>query len=287
MDALRSIGVIRNAFAPINTLPLEILAHIFSMLIFDDQVPKAFLPDLSVREQPHAWIAVTHVCRHWRETAMAFPFLWSTIDSDSALAALAFLNRSAASSLRVYLRDAAYGSRYSPSLERARFMQSIAHHSDRFLELHIQPQFRYGSKILQALSRPAPHLKSLSVMLNLGKDEPQELPMLFNGRTPELERLTLANFTTWPGNDFGPNLTHLCLLDQHPRGRMSMRDFVEFLGSCQRLQELVLVDAGPLVGFSTLETSPILNELVRLNDLRVLHIGSWPNPQSVAQFLSR
>ncbi|KIP07539.1 hypothetical protein PHLGIDRAFT_70880, partial [Phlebiopsis gigantea 11061_1 CR5-6] len=119
-------------------------------------------------------------------------------------------------------------------------MQSVAYHSPRFVELHIQPQFRYGAKILHALQHPAPELRALSIMLNLGKDEPQELPVLFSGRTPKLERLTLANFTTWPGNSFGSNLTHLCLLDQHHRARMGISEFLDFLESCPHLKELVL-----------------------------------------------
>lgn len=260
------------------------MAHIFGMLAFDNNTPPSFLPDLSIRIEPHKWTAVTHVCRHWRETALAFPSLWSTIDSDSAFAALAFLDRSFASTLQVYLRDAAYGSRFSPSLERARFMQTVAHHSDRFAELHIQPQFRYGSNILRALKYPAPQLRALSIMLNLGRDEPQELPILFDSSTPNLERLTLANFTTWPGNTFGTNLTHLCLLDQHPRSRMELPEFLDFLESCPQLQELILVDAGPKIGFPGSENN--LSRLVRLDNLSLLHIGSWPTAQSVAQFLS-
>ena len=253
------------------------------MLAFDEKMPTAFLPDLSLRESPHTWIVVTHVCKHWRETALAFPALWSVIDSDSALTALAFLDRSAASRLSVFLRDAAYGSRYSPSLERARFMQSVAQHSPRFVELHIQPQFRYGAKILSALQYPVPELRALSIMLNLGKDEPQELPVLFSGRMPKLERLTLANFTSWSGNSFGSNLTHLCLLDQHPRARMDMLEFLDFLESCPHLKELVLIEAGPT---TRVGEEPDSARLVVLDDLELLHVGGWPTPQCISRFLS-
>ncbi|GJE94307.1 F-box protein [Phanerochaete sordida] len=283
VSALRSIGVLRNAFAPINILPREILAHIFGMLAFDDTVPSSFLPDLSIRDDPHLWTQVGHVCRHWRETVLAFPFLWSTIDSDSALAALTFLDRSAASTLRVYLRDAAYGSRYSPSLERARFMQSIAHHSQRFAEMHIQPKFRYGSNIIRSLQHPSPKLKALSIVLNIGKDESQALPTLFDGVTPNLEQLTLANFTTWPGNHFGPNLTHLCLLAQHARGRMPTDDFLDFLQSAPKLQELVLVDAGPASSHAG-ASDP--HRIIALDNLRTLQLGNWTAPETVGAFLS-
>lgn len=256
------------------------------MLAFDETIPHSFLPDLNVRDDPHGWTKVSHVCRHWRETVLAFPFLWSTIDSDSALAALTFLDRSAASTLRVYLRDAAYGSRYSPSLERARFMQSVAQHSKRFEEIHIQPKFRYGSNVLRTLQHPAPKLKALSIVLNLGKDESQTLPILFDGVIPSLEQLTLANFATWPGNNFGPKLTHLCLLDQHPRGRMVMDEFLDFLESAPGLQELVLVDAGPSSGPGGSEVTSLPPRAVSLDRLHTLQLGNWPGPESVASFLS-
>ncbi|KAI0751978.1 hypothetical protein BC629DRAFT_1556332 [Irpex lacteus] len=232
LSVSRSIGTIRNAFAPVNILPAEVC------------------------EEPYAWIAVTHVCRYWRETALSFPALWSNIDSYSTLAALTFLNRSAATDARAYLRDAVGTSGISPSLDRGRFLQSIAYHSERYKELHIQPAFRYGS-----------------------------LPLLFDGHLPNLEKLTLANFSQWSLHQFGTKLTHLCLMDQPLRGRMSMDRFMDFLFSCEVLEELVLADAGPNI----FEMPPGLGssegKLVYLRHLRALHLGEWPTPHSVAQFL--
>lgn len=282
--ALLSLGSVRNAFSPINTLPREVLAHVFSLLSDDNPIVSAYLPDLAVRKAPYSWIVATLVCRHWRETALTFPALWSTVDSHRPFAALAFLERSAASSIRVYLRDAVHDARIVPSLERARFMQSVAHHSARFTELHIQPHFRYGPSIISALRYPAPRLKALSIMLNIGQDDGSDLPKLFGGHTPNLEQLTLANFVSWSGNDFGSGLTHLCLFDQHHRGRMLLGDFLDFLNSLPRLEELVLVNAGPTIGFTNSGGDD--SQMVKLPMLRILHLGCWPSPQSIAQFLA-
>lgn len=282
--ALVSLGSVRNAFSPINILPREVLAHIFSLVSDDNPIVPPSLPDLSVRKSPYGWIVATLVCKHWRETALAFPALWSTVDSHRPFAALAFLERSAACSLRVYLRDAVHDSRIVPSLERARFMQSVAHHSARFTELHIQPHFRYGPSIINALQYPAPLLKALSIMLNIGQDDGGDLPKLFGGHTPNLERLTLANFVSWSGNDFGSKLTHLCLFDQHHRGRMLLDDFLDFLGSLPRLEELILVNAGPTTSFTSSRRDA--SQMVNFPMLRILHLGCWPSPQSTAQFLS-
>ncbi|KAJ7100853.1 hypothetical protein B0H15DRAFT_462966 [Mycena belliarum] len=57
-----------NAAAPIAQLPPELLAEIFLL-----RVPKtaAQMRDIS-------WFKVSHVCRTWRETALAFPAFWAT-----------------------------------------------------------------------------------------------------------------------------------------------------------------------------------------------------------------
>ncbi|KAI0092681.1 hypothetical protein BDY19DRAFT_990382 [Irpex rosettiformis] len=279
-----SMSTIRNAFAPINILPSEILAYIFAMLVKSPRPPQ-FLPDLEVCKQPYAWVTVTHVCRYWRETALSFPALWSNIDSYSTLAALTFLDRSAAADARVYLRDAIGTSGISPSLDRGRFLQALAYHSERFEELHIQPAFRYGPVILRWFQHPAPKLQALTIMLNLNKEGTHELPPLFDGHIPNLKKLTLANFSQWSLHQFGGKLTHLCLMDQPLRGRMSMERFVDFLSSCEALEELALIDAGPNVWDTAFGLGDSEKKLVRFERLRTLHIGDWHTPQCVARFL--
>ncbi|KAI0686417.1 hypothetical protein BC835DRAFT_1420392 [Cytidiella melzeri] len=283
----RSLSTIRNAFAPVNTLPSEVLANVFGMLACSVNTPRPFLPDLEVCREPYAWIVVTHVCRYWRETAFSFPALWSTIDSYSTLTSLAFLDRSAAADARVYLRDAVSSVGVSPCLDRGRFMQAIAYHSGRIEELHLQPAFKYGPMILQSFHYPAPKLRALTVMLRLHQEVPHELPLLFDGYIPNLEKLTLANFSQWPLHQFGTKLTHLCLMDQPHRGRMSLDRFMDFLATCEALEELVLVDAGPTV----FDASPGLGnsdgKFALLKHLRQLDIGDWPTPQSVARFLGQ
>lgn len=57
----------RNELAPISVLPPELLARVF-IWTRNDVYPR------------RSWLRVTHVCRHWRETALSFPDLWSDID---------------------------------------------------------------------------------------------------------------------------------------------------------------------------------------------------------------
>lgn len=65
--------------APVHKLPAEILAFIFG-LVSINRCHK----HLSANEDPRSFIqypdCLTHVCSHWREVALCFPFLWNHID---------------------------------------------------------------------------------------------------------------------------------------------------------------------------------------------------------------
>ena len=243
-------------------------------------------------EPSYAWITVTHVCRYWRETAFAFPILWTDIDTSCTLASLAFLDRAGQSPLRVHLRDAITLSRVKPSLEHGRLLQTIAAHAQQFQELHIQPTFRYGPAILRYLDTPAPQLEALSIALGVSQDQDKTLPLLFAGQTPRLSRLTLFNFAKWPECwPLGESLTHLCLYAQHIRARLPMSDFLTLLAGCTRLEELIVVEAGPSpvqvqpTGPTTDLSSHSPSVLLDMPRLRLLHIGNWSSVRLISQFL--
>ena len=69
-ESIRVLKSRRNALAPISSLPPEILAAIFSFLS-----PSANKGAFRLK-----WIYFSHVCRHWRETALNYPHLWSHIN---------------------------------------------------------------------------------------------------------------------------------------------------------------------------------------------------------------
>jgi hypothetical protein len=227
---------------------------------------------------------VTQVCRHWRKIARSTPALWSDIDSYSVTLSLESLEHSAESDVSVYIRDALRDSSVSQLLDSERFIKTVASHSRRFKQLHIQPALTSASRIANFFHHPAPKLRASTIMLNLAEEGPHELPVLFDGRIPNLQVLTLANFTRWWPGQFGTKLTHLCLMKQPFSARVSTDQFLEFLSACGSLEELVLVDAGP----STLNTptgSKNARRPVSLPRLRSLQIGDWPRSHKVAKFL--
>ncbi|KAF8259143.1 hypothetical protein EI94DRAFT_1048760 [Lactarius quietus] len=77
-----------NERALVSRLPVEILIHIFSYYPASDLYPH-------VRHRPPPpWLAVTHVCRRWRNAALCCPFLWVEIISTNFNWAVAMLERS-------------------------------------------------------------------------------------------------------------------------------------------------------------------------------------------------
>lgn len=65
-----------RALATISDLPVELLQQIFSYCA-------AFKDPLVGHYASPAWIAVTHVCSHWRATALNSSSLWTLIDTDT------------------------------------------------------------------------------------------------------------------------------------------------------------------------------------------------------------
>ncbi|TFY78888.1 hypothetical protein EWM64_g5122 [Hericium alpestre] len=70
--AMCSIRTRCNALSPISALPAEALARVF-------QFCAAAYPPASCKQHRLGWIEVTHVCQHWRDTALQFPALWGNI----------------------------------------------------------------------------------------------------------------------------------------------------------------------------------------------------------------
>ena len=75
----------RNALSSIGSLPAEILSRIFALHALH-QPPGEVLWETDDSEEPPSlsqlelgWITVTHVCRRWRNVALANPSLWARI----------------------------------------------------------------------------------------------------------------------------------------------------------------------------------------------------------------
>jgi hypothetical protein len=248
--------------------------------MIQDHLP-SFLPvpsSATYGDNHRDWLSLVQVCRKWRDTAVASPSLWSTIDN--ATIPNIFLERSLTAPLTVYL-----GIRKPLILNNV--VDTLIPHISRFQQFHLNLNGCSTASplaVLETFDMPAPNLESLTIATDSKEGVNVVLPTLFGGQTPRLTQLTLEHFTSWPGNSFH-NLTHLCLYDQSEIGRQSTSEFLDLLESCPLLQRLNLVQAGPTREDDDDPLVP-LSRLVSMTYLRELNIGDWPSARRIARFLS-
>ncbi|KAA1474502.1 hypothetical protein DENSPDRAFT_333151 [Dentipellis sp. KUC8613] len=77
----RRFKVRRNSLLPVSRLPAEALCHIFSLAVMADIGPEDPVWDIV---DTRTWAArdrttITHVCHQWREIALSYPVLWTSI----------------------------------------------------------------------------------------------------------------------------------------------------------------------------------------------------------------
>ena len=191
----------RNNFSLIGKLPPEILSCIFSFhalnqpnssdLIYDPDDPFPSSP--SPTRVGLGWIAVTHVCRHWRQVALSDPNLWRTISFDlGAEWAEEMLARSK-SALIFYSRDLSF----QPRISRRRSLDdevTLRKHLSHVRQLVLSGSSESLAPAMRALTTPAPHLE----LLELRRNSPQfrelciTLPSdIFAHTAPKLRHVTL------------------------------------------------------------------------------------------------
>ncbi|ETW85219.1 hypothetical protein HETIRDRAFT_308780, partial [Heterobasidion irregulare TC 32-1] len=70
--SIHAMNKLRNHFISISRLPLEILVHIFSILMVINSPRKKYL----------GWIRTLHACCYWRQATIENSKLWANIPLD-------------------------------------------------------------------------------------------------------------------------------------------------------------------------------------------------------------
>ena len=229
--------------APINKIPPEILAS----------VPGFW----DTNEGDENVIALTHVCRVWREVFVSQPSLWTDFRCLDADKTRAYLERSKSSPINVSLYRP-YG--MSPNDP---FFQVIPYCISQLGSLFLNGTTDNLPYITAHLSLPAPLLENLSIS---GNGAHALTPTLFNGDLSSLRRLHLRSVRTkLPWRNM-INLTTFQLA-HISSGEISIRQLLDFFESAPRLREAELCFAilssdtknGRLVSLKSLETMCILD----------------------------
>ena len=249
LEILRLIRTWKNDVAPINRIPPEILA---------------LIPDFwDTYDGGGGVIALTHVCRAWREVFTSRSSLWANINCEDADKTLVYFERSKSSPINLALyRDDAL----SPCDP---FVRIIPHAIERLKSLSIKGTPMNLQDITANLPRPAPLLEELSI--HGGRENARHLSpvlasVLFNGDLSLLRKLRLESVRTeLPWRNM-VNLTSFTLAHTLP-GEVSVRRLLDFFEGAPHLHAVKLHSATRtsgardkrLVSLALLKTMVIIN----------------------------
>ena len=256
--ALSTIHSSMNTFPNINRLPPEVLALIPPFL--------TFYKDL---------VSTTHVCRHWRNTIIASPPLWSYLDNEMMHKDLVstYMDRCGGTPLEV---------NFSPdSAKNTSFLEKLVLHSPHIRKVRI-PRFPWYhiAEISDAFDNPLPLLRDVD--LSVGYDlspPPFERPFLAGATNLLSLRLSDCNMHSGTLLHFIiPTLTHLSLVFSEPRIPM-VGELLELLRSSPLIEDLHIYADMMLDAPEENPTFPDRFQPVDLPCLRKVHL-SWTTPRS-------
>ena len=270
-----------NAHCPINKLPPELLALVFSMVPNTLSLPGYHGP--SAAKQTYELLPVTHVCRGWRALALDMPALWSTLCETGAghTASATFRARAQQAPLVVYV------DRGRPSAELANALGLGAKVTE--VHLHDLQDVAPGEIAADLLGFPAPRLERVIVRRKAARAVSNELtgmqpvkPVveLFEGMAPRLRSLVLHDVPFLPSNWF-ESLTHLRLSFEASPAYWTLPDLLQLLSQSPSLADI------RLVGLPThlYSPDPPLTWTASLPHLRRLEIGDCRGPDSAINLL--
>jgi hypothetical protein len=224
LTALYAIRSIRNTLAPINKLHPELLVLITSS--FDD--PFGRTTDCADMQ-----FFCAMVCRRWRNILLAFPGIWSSVDTTNSRHMKLYLTRSKKTPLHVN-----YGSTTAPGI----FEQYIIpeRHRLRSFSIHLGDTPNYT--VTESLSESAESLETLD-MWNINEK------FHISATTMETISRFASNITVLRLHDITTNLASLKFpalvkfkfrVTKPSIQNPNAADLIEFLGRSPNLEELDL-----------------------------------------------
>ncbi|KAI0058021.1 hypothetical protein BV25DRAFT_1326016 [Artomyces pyxidatus] len=230
-SALYSLLEYRNSCAPINRLPAEVLARIFSYAAAPGARQKTMASGHgSPTQHDLGWIRHTFVCRKWRHVALDHATLWVNVDFALGYRwATEMISRAKSAPLivdRLVKRSPWQADLIVENIPRIAVLR---------LETEVGDVF---DTIIDGLSVPVPLLKVLCIKRG---DDFVHFPDNFLGdHAPNLHTLEVRNPFNFPwSSSIFQNLVSFQLI--HPsRPRLSLDELFSALSSMPRLERLVL-----------------------------------------------
>ncbi|KAG2056822.1 hypothetical protein BDR06DRAFT_1019403 [Suillus hirtellus] len=230
VSSSESVPALRFQKNTLAHLPVEILANIFMYIVSEEESYMG----VSNPRGASACLAVTHVCRHWRETALECSTLWAFIDGVSAQWLAITLERSKKAALVVIYND--------PKPLRQCGFEKILSQLPRIKFLELCPSPPEADRILDCLSSlPAPLLHTFKFVVfgNATFAKPIS-DTIFQGEAPRLRSVQLVQcYFSWTSCIFsGLRSLHIGLSPK--RSPLS-----QILSALRRMPELELLTLEP------------------------------------------
>ncbi|KAI9056860.1 hypothetical protein FKP32DRAFT_1598739 [Trametes sanguinea] len=260
VDDIARLKSIHNSVAPVNRLPPELLAMVYTYATADEETYSQL-------------VDITHVCQLWRTTALNAASLWTRIAVNDPVGIETFLKR--AKNLPVSLSVTICR---PPVVATVRLITSEMHRV-RSLTVRVPADIALDV-VTNRLKIAAPLLEQFSIEKVESKwvrrpmpaeEHERSVPLLY---MPSLRSLSLSNVPLFYIPQ-GPNsLTELTLHRKLP----SPDILLHLLGSSPALKTLCMR--------GTFEYERILvREEIKLPKLEVLHLSTFP-PQGIANLLA-
>ena len=221
-DVLGVLNLVRstkNIFAPINRVPPEVL-----FLIADYCDTEDTGKDI---------IALTHVCRNWREIFISHASLWTKLDCILVSKTRAYLERSKASPLWI---------RLEPWFFDDAFLLTVPH-LDRLERIFLSGPADSILRGVQHLDSPSPLLKTFSIFVTYGGHFILQ-DSIFGGDLSSLRELCLDTVITDLAWKNMPNLwrSELCNV---PADKISLTQLLNFFEGAPLLRDILIEEAFP------------------------------------------
>ena len=249
---LRLVQFTKNNFAPINQIPPELLSLI-PRYLDDDRRDKSL-------------IAMTQVCRGWRDVLIRCSLLWTSLNCVDFDKTRVYIERSRSSPLEVSLNESK-----SPCYRMGPFLLVVPH-IGRVDSLAVVGGASLLQNLMKYFSCPIPLLRNLTIRLDCGFP-PALSAELFNSDLSSLCKLTLAGVIPHLPWQNIPKLTTFTLFDI-PGEKISVARLLDFFTNAPLLNLIQL--------FSMPETSDAHpRRVVSLPCLKVLAISAGSAHSSI------
>ena len=235
----------KNTFTPISRVSQDILSLIPDYCDTDDEL-----------------VALTHVCRGWREQLISRPSLWTSLDCTNVEKTRIYLDRSKASPLDIWLDD-----EEPPRFLNDAFLLTVPH-LDRLKSLSLYGSSNDLLQLTKYFGIPVPLLEELDLRFTCA-ETPVIQDAIFDGNLSSLRELRLSGVIaslTWTNLS---NLTTFALR-QVPSNKISVTQLLNCFEHASLLRKIQLRDAFPNSSDAPLE------RVVPLPHLKFLAIVAQP-----------